>query len=732
MAIHHDAGAEILARLALALLAKLGDGAERRRLGLLATGVGVALGVEHQHVDVLPQTQHMVEPAEADVIGPAIAADEPDRLVHQVIRIPRQLSGARLGAILQQAAQLLDMGPLLGDRQTGVLQPLLQLGRDDIPQTRHQTAYPIAMLIDGEPEAQAKLGVVLEQGVGPGRAAPLGVGGVGGGGQVAAINRRATGGVGNQQPVPVELGQQLDIGGLATAGAGAGVFKQGRDELGGANVDALQLLSRALRQVQEEVVVRLLGLEVVEPRFHVDRLAAWIGAILGRADLDAEVAAGAILRRHLQHILLTAHVAGLHIQRVQGRGGIGQRFFIHHLGADGRVGAGGHAVVALGAEVRLPDRHLLGNVALLPAGGAHRPGAVRREGGNRQTVAKPRQHGGGDGLDEVGGLGGHHGGALVAGRIKHLQRHRDQCLAGGGQGLPVALDQLGALVAIASCDGLLEQLGGLCRRYDGGQLEKRHLHHGIDAAAELALPGNPGGVDGVEAGAFLAQHLLHLLRQSLPDLIGVVGAVEQEDAVGLEPLRHLVHVDELPLVAADEVRLVHQVGRLHRPLVHPQVGDGEAPRLLGVVDEIALGIERGVIAEDLDAVLGRRDGAVAAKAVEERLQLALARIIEDWQGQGEAGDVVEDADGEARPWVVQHQLVEDGLHTGRIELLGGEAVAAADDPRQAGTLAPADRLGQRAHHVQIERLGLGARLLGAIQHCNLAGTLGNDRQQMRG
>ncbi len=616
------------------------------------------------------------------------------------------------------------------------MQALLQPGRDGVAQAGQQAEYPLAMLIHGEPEAQAKFGIVLKQGIRPGRTTALGVGGVGGGGQVAAIDGGATGGVGNQQSVTVELGQQLDVGGLAAAGAGARVFEQRRDELGGANIDALQLLGRALREVQKEVVVRLLGIEVVESGFHVDRLAARIGAVPGRAHFDAEVAAGAILRRYLQHILLAAHVAGLHIERVQGRGGIGQRFFIHHLSADGGVGAGGHAVVALGAEVRLPDGHLLGDVALLPAGGAHRPGAVRREGGNRQAVTQPRQHGGGDRLDEVGGLGRYHGGALVAARIQRLQRHRDQRLAGGGQGLPVALDQCLPLVAVALGDGLLEQLCGLCWRYDGAQLEEGHLHHGIDAVAELAFPGDPGGVDDVETRLFCTQGLLHLLRQSLPDLCRAIRAVEQEDTAELQPLRHLVQVDKLPLVAADKVRLIHQVSRLQRPLADPQVGDGEAARLLGVVDEVALGIELCVIAEDLDAVLGRRDGAVAAKAVEERLQLALARLVlrraESGQWQGEAGDVVEDADGEARPWVVPRQLVEDGLRAGRIELLGGEAVAAADDPRQAGSLAPADRLGQRRHHVQIERLGLGPRLLGAIQHRNLAGALGNDRQQMLG
>ncbi len=442
------------------------------------------------------------------------------------------------------------------------MQRLLQLGRDRVAQAGQQALHPLAMLIDGEPEAQPEFGIVLKQGVRPGRPAPVGVGGVGGAWQVAAINRRAAGGVGNQQPVPVELGQQLDVGGLAAAGAGARVFEQRRDELGGANVDALQLLGRALREVQEEVVVRLLGIEVVESGFHVDRLAARIGAVLGRAHFDAEVAAGAILRRHLQHVLLAAHVAGLHIQRIQGGGGIGQRTRFYHLGANGGVGAGGHAVVALGTEVRLPDGHLLGDVALLPAGGAHRPGAVRREGGDRQAVAQPRQHGGGDRLDEVGGLGRYHGGALMAARIQRLQRHRDQRLAGSGQRLPVALDQCGALVAIARCDGLLEQLGGLCWRYDGGQLEEGHLHHSIDAVAELAFPGDPGGVDDVEPRLFCTQDLLHLLRQSLPDLCRAIGAVEQEDTAELQPLRHLVQVDKLPLVAADKVRLIHQIGRL--------------------------------------------------------------------------------------------------------------------------------------------------------------------------
>ncbi|MNF92392.1 hypothetical protein D3C84_750360 [compost metagenome] len=64
---------------------ELGDGAERGRFRHLAAGVGVDLGIHHQHVHIAPGGEHMIEPRRADVIGPAIAADDPDRAAHQLI-----------------------------------------------------------------------------------------------------------------------------------------------------------------------------------------------------------------------------------------------------------------------------------------------------------------------------------------------------------------------------------------------------------------------------------------------------------------------------------------------------------------------------------------------------------------------------------------------------------------------------------------------------------------------
>ena len=65
---------------------ELGRGADRRRLRLLPAGVRVDLGVEHEDVDLGAERQHVVEAAEADVVGPPVAADDPHALRHQRVR----------------------------------------------------------------------------------------------------------------------------------------------------------------------------------------------------------------------------------------------------------------------------------------------------------------------------------------------------------------------------------------------------------------------------------------------------------------------------------------------------------------------------------------------------------------------------------------------------------------------------------------------------------------------
>ena len=82
-AIGHRQHAQVFLGRTLAARGEFCHRAARRGLRCLPSRIGVDLGIQHQDVDIAPASQHMVEAAKADVIGPAIAADDPDTLLHQ-------------------------------------------------------------------------------------------------------------------------------------------------------------------------------------------------------------------------------------------------------------------------------------------------------------------------------------------------------------------------------------------------------------------------------------------------------------------------------------------------------------------------------------------------------------------------------------------------------------------------------------------------------------------------
>ena len=99
-----------------------------------------------------------------------------------------------------------------------------------VPSPLHQLpglgGQPVADGVLAQIHAQAVLGVVLKQGVGPGGTLALGGGGVGGGGSRAAPDGGTAGGVGDIHPVAEQLGDETGVSGLGTAGAGAGELQQ--------------------------------------------------------------------------------------------------------------------------------------------------------------------------------------------------------------------------------------------------------------------------------------------------------------------------------------------------------------------------------------------------------------------------------------------------------------------------------------------------------------------------
>jgi len=70
---------------------ELGHGRPRSRFRHLTSRIRVNLRVQNEQVDVPPRRQHMVHTTEADVVGPAVAADDPDALLHQHVGESQQL-----------------------------------------------------------------------------------------------------------------------------------------------------------------------------------------------------------------------------------------------------------------------------------------------------------------------------------------------------------------------------------------------------------------------------------------------------------------------------------------------------------------------------------------------------------------------------------------------------------------------------------------------------------------
>ena len=82
---------------------KLRDLADVGGLGSLTAGVGIHLGIEDQDVDIRAGSQDMVHAAEADIVSPAVAAEDPDGLLVQIFLLGQDVfdSSGSTGRLLK-------------------------------------------------------------------------------------------------------------------------------------------------------------------------------------------------------------------------------------------------------------------------------------------------------------------------------------------------------------------------------------------------------------------------------------------------------------------------------------------------------------------------------------------------------------------------------------------------------------------------------------------------------
>ena len=347
---------------------------------------------------------------------------------------------------------------------------------------------------------------------------------------------------------------------------------------------------------------------------------------------------------------------------------------------------------------------------------AHGPGAVHRERAHGQEVALAREHHRGHALHEVRRGRGNDGRPRCGAHTAAGGVHGVQVRQGGVDGGEVLLDDLGAALGVALLDRVLDARDGLVRGEDAGDREEAGLHDGVDAAAHPRFAGHAHGVDGVDLQALGEDRLLHLARQVVPQLVRRVGRVEEEHRARGRALQHVVVLEQLELVAGHEAGAADEVGRAQRARAEAQVRDGHRARLLGVVDEVALGEVRRLLGDDLDRVLVGADGTVGTE--HRAHDVGRFDVERRLHRQRQVGDVVVDPDGEVRHGPRPGQLVEDGLHHRGVEFLRGQAVAARDDrrlPFESGESRD-ERLAQRGQHIEVQRIPHCSRLLRPVHH----------------
>jgi hypothetical protein len=353
------------------------------------------------------------------------------------------------------------------------------------------------------------------------------------------------------------------------------------------------------------------------------------------------------------------------------------------------------ALAALDAEVGFPDRHLVGDVPFLVPGRAGGVRAVHGKRADRKRVATQCEDRRRHIAHEVRRRIRDEREADALARRLRRNANLVQVRYGAVDRGKVLPDDLFALLRVRFFGRALDRFDGLVAGHHARQREETRLQDGVHAGAQAEAGRHARCIDDVELELFFDDLLLRFPRYLVPDGVGRVRAVDEHRGALRGGRQRVELVEEVELVDADEVRRLQQIRRADRPRAEPQVRDRVRAGLLRVVDEVALRMAVRVRGQNLRRVLVRADGAVGAQAEEQRPH-DVRRLDVEARVHSEAGvrDVIGDPDREPALGLRLLQLVEDRPGHRGIEVLRGQAVAAADDDRHRRDAAGGERLGE--------------------------------------
>ncbi len=338
------------------------------------------------------------------------------------------------------------------------------------------------------------------------------------------------------------------------------------------------------------------------------------------------------------------------------------------------MGTDHDAFAALDADIGIPHRNFLGNVAFLPLRGTAGIGAVAGQSADRNLVSLAGNHLANHIPDKGRGRVRNWLVGLIQTRQHFVGQigivHLIQMLQGLIDRLNVHLHDLFALLTVGLADGLLNLLDRFLAGQHTRYGKETNLHHRVDPAAHASLFGHLVGIDHIEPDLLLDHLILQPLGQMAPGFFRAVGTVEQKDCPWFGCFQQLKLLDELPLMAGDEIGAGDQIGGTDWLGAKPQVRYCHRSRLLGVIDKVALGVVFGFFADDFDRVLVGPHRAIGPQPKEDRPH-HIVRFCGEAGIKVEGGvtKVVMDANGEVVLRRSCGQVIENRLDHSWGELL---------------------------------------------------------------
>ncbi len=659
----------------------------------------------------------MVEAAVTDVVSPAVAAEDPNRLLDEAVRsvldCAEHFLELALSSLDSRGKSGFDCGCgfLRAVRRIFVCFPIVESGFHFVRAAKLDCLVCVAYefgdsRLIAEVHAVAEFRVVLKERVCPCGTVTRFVCRVRAGGSASAVDRRTARSVCDDHAIAEELGDELDVRRLAAARARTAEFEQRTHELAALYRRGLELVGNVYYRLFSRKFPILLFRS--NRRIEVDHLER---LVLRRADVCTARAARAVERRNLN--TEREVFESLRLKRNEVLGNFLALF--DENGADASVRADERALVALYAVFGDPLRNACRYAALFELGRARGYAAVRVECGDGKGSALLRYYGLNERIE-----------VFVLRRFDSLSARSRVCPRFGifdfdkpcnciVYSVAVHLYDVVALFAVRLLDHLLHVFGSFVVLHDVRELEESRLHYAVYALSEPYAFCDLERVYRVELQVFFRYILLHRSGKLGVHLLGRPLAVEKEYAAVLDLARHVVASYIGGVVASDKVRKVDKVSRLNGGLAEAKVRNGYAARLFRVVLEVALRVHIRVVADYLYTVLVCADRAVRAEAVE----LAAYRAL----GSGVyrvnylercVRYVVVYADREMVFRLSLFEVFVNRTYHRRVKLFRAETVSAADDG-----YARSAAFGKSGNDVEVERFAQRACFLGSVEHCDL-------------